>query len=164
MDEKDELKTFRNKFYIPIVNGKECIYFTGNSLGLQPKTTQDYVVNELEDWANFGVEGHFHARRPWMPYHEIFPKQLSKIVGCKENEVVVMNSLTVNLHLLMVSFYRPTKERYKIICEAKAFPSDQYAFESQARYHGLNPDDVVIEVAPREGEHTLLKHRVVLLL
>ena len=155
MDEKDELKTFRNKFYIPIVNGKECIYFTGNSLGLQPKTTQDYVVNELEDWANFGVEGHFHARRPWMPYHEIFPKQLSKIVGCKENEVVVMNSLTVNLHLLMVSFYRPTKERYKIICEAKAFPSDQYAFESQARYHGLNPDDVVIEVAPREGEHTL---------
>lgn len=155
IDEKDELKKFRNKFYIPIVNGKECIYFTGNSLGLQPKATQDYVVNELEDWANFGVEGHFHARRPWMPYHEIFPKQLSKIVGCKENEVVVMNSLTVNLHLLMVSFYRPTKERYKIICEAKAFPSDQYAFESQARYHGLNPDDVVIEVAPREGEHTL---------
>jgi kynureninase len=155
LDEQDELKSFRKKFYIPIVNGKECIYFTGNSLGLQPKTTQDYVVNELEDWANFGVEGHFHARKPWMPYHEIFPKQLSKVVGCKENEVVVMNSLTVNLHLLMVSFYRPTKERYKIICEAKAFPSDQYAFESQVKYHGLNPADVIIEVCPREGEHTL---------
>ena len=155
LDEQDELKSFRNKFYIPIVNGKECIYFTGNSLGLQPKTTQDYVVNELEDWANFGVEGHFHARKPWMPYHEIFPKQLSKIVGCKENEVVVMNSLTVNLHLLMVSFYRPTNERFKIICEAKAFPSDQYAFESQVKYHGLNPADVIVEVSPREGEHAL---------
>jgi kynureninase len=162
LDEKDELKSFRDKFYIPIVNDNECIYFTGNSLGLQPKTTQDYVVNELEDWANFGVEGHFHARKPWMPYHEIFPGQLSKIVGCKENEVVVMNSLTVNLHLLMVSFYRPTKERYKIICEAKAFPSDQYAFESQVRFHGsqpdmqwLDPDEAIIEVSPREGEHTL---------
>lgn len=155
LDEKDELKSFRNKFYIPIVNGKESIYFTGNSLGLQPKTTQDYVVNELEDWANFGVEGHFHARKPWMPYHEIFPKQLSKIVGCKENEVVVMNSLTVNLHLLMVSFYQPTKERYKIICEAKAFPSDQYAFETQAKFHGFDPVDAVIEISPRIGEHTL---------
>lgn len=155
LDEKDELKNYREKFYIPIVNGKECIYFTGNSLGLQPKTTQDYVVNELEDWANFGVEGHLHARKPWLPYHEIFPKQLSKIVGCKENEVVVMNSLSVNLHLLMVSFYRPTKERYKIICEAKAFPSDQYAFESQVRYHGFFPDDAIVEVKPRDGEHTL---------
>ena len=161
MDEKDELKTFRNKFYIPIVNGKECIYFTGNSLGLQPKTTQDYVVNELEDWANFGVEGHFHARRPWMPYHEIFPKQLSKIVGCKENEVVVMNSLTVNLHLLMVSFYRPTKERYKIICEAKAFPSDQYALETQVRFHGFDPEEAIVEVRPREGEHAIRLEDVV---
>jgi kynureninase len=155
LDEQDALKSFRSKFYIPIINGKESVYFTGNSLGLQPKTTQDYVVNELEDWANFGVEGHFHARNPWLPYHEIFPKQLSKIIGCKENEVVVMNQLTVNLHLLMVSFYRPTKQRYKIICEAKAFPSDQYAFESQVKFHGLNPADAIIEVAPREGEHTL---------
>lgn len=161
LDEKDELKSFRNKFYIPIVNGKECIYFTGNSLGLQPKTTQDYVVNELEDWANFGVEGHFHARRPWMPYHEIFPKQLSKIVGCRENEVVVMNSLTVNLHLLMVSFYRPTKERYKIICEAKAFPSDQYALETQVRFHGFDPEEAIVEVRPREGEHTIRLEDVV---
>lgn len=161
LDEKDELKSFRNKFYIPIVNGKECIYFTGNSLGLQPKTTQDYVVNELEDWANFGVEGHFHARKPWMPYHEIFPKQLSKIVGCRENEVVVMNSLTVNLHLLMVSFYRPTKERYKIICEAKAFPSDQYALETQVRFHGFDPEEAIVEVIPREGEHTIRLEDVV---
>ena len=155
LDEKDSLKHFREMFYIPIMFGKECIYLTGNSLGLQPKRTQDYVVDELEDWASLGVEGHFHARNPWMPYHEIFPKQLSKIVGCTENEVVVMNQLTVNLHLLMVSFYRPTKQRYKIICEAKAFPSDQYAFETQATYHGFNAADAVIEVSPREGEYTL---------
>ncbi len=155
LDEKDPLKHFRDMFYIPIMFGKECIYLTGNSLGLQTKRTQDYVVDELEDWASLGVEGHFHARNPWLPYHEIFPKQLSKIVGCKENEVVVMNSLTVNLHLLMVSFYNPTKKRFKIICEAKAFPSDQYAFETQAKYHGFDPAEAVIEVAPREGEHTL---------
>jgi kynureninase len=155
LDEQDPLKHFREMFYIPIMFGKECIYLTGNSLGLQAKRTQDYVVDELEDWASMGVEGHFHARKPWLPYHEIFPKQLSKIVGCKENEVVVMNQLTVNLHLLLVTFYRPTKQRYKIICEAKAFPSDQYAFESQARYHGFDPADAVVEVAPREGEHTI---------
>ena len=155
LDDKDSLKDFRNKFYIPIINGKECIYFTGNSLGLQPKTTQDYVVNELEDWANFGVEGHFHARKPWMPYHEIFAEQLAKVVGALPEEVVAMNQLTVNLHLLMVSFYRPTKQRYKIICEAKAFPSDQYAMESQVRYHGYNSDDAIIEIAPREGDYEI---------
>ncbi len=161
LDKKDLLKHFRDMFYIPIMFGKECIYFTGNSLGLQPKRTQDYVVDELEDWASLGVEGHLHARNPWLPYHEIFPKQLSKIVGCKENEVVVMNSLTVNLHLLMVSFYRPTKQRYKIIYEAKAFPSDQYAFETQVKYHGYNPDEAVIEVKPREGEHNLRTEDIV---
>ena len=161
LDDKDPLKYFREMFYIPIMYGKECIYFTGNSLGLQPKRTQDYVVDELEDWASLGVEGHFHARNPWMPYHEIFPRQLSKIVGCKETEVVVMNQLTVNLHLLMVTFYRPTKQRYKIICEAKAFPSDQYAFETQAKYHGFNPTDAVIEVSPREGEYTLRTEDIV---
>jgi len=155
LDEKDSLKHFRDKFYIPIINGSECIYFTGNSLGLQPKTTQDYVVNELEDWANFGVEGHFHARKPWMPYHEIFAEQLAKVVGALPEEVVAMNQLTVNLHLLMVSFYRPTKQRYKIICEAKAFPSDQYAMESQVRYHGYMPEDAIIEIEPREGEYAL---------
>lgn len=155
LDANDSLKEFRQKFFIPQHEGKDCVYFTGNSLGLQPKTTAQYVQQELDDWAKLGVEGHFQAKHPWMPYHEIFPKQLSQIIGCQENEVVVMNQLTVNLHLLMVSFYRPTKERYKIICEAKAFPSDQYAFETQARYHGFNPADAVIEVSPREGEHTL---------
>lgn len=155
LDANDLLKEFRQKFFMPQHEGKDCVYFTGNSLGLQPKTTAQYVQQELDDWAKLGVEGHFQAKHPWMPYHEIFPKQLSKIVGCKETEVVVMNQLTVNLHLLMVSFYRPTKERYKIICEAKAFPSDQYAFETQARYHGFNPADAIIEVSPREGEHTL---------
>ena len=155
LDIEDALKDFRSKFYIPIINGKECIYFTGNSLGLQPKTTQDYVLDELEDWASFGVEGHFHARQPWFSYHEIFPPLLTKIVGAQPEEIVVMNQLTVNLHLLMVSFYRPTNKRYKIICEAKAFPSDQYAFESQVKFHGLDAEDAIIEIAPREGEHCI---------
>ena len=151
VDEQDSLKHFRDKFYIPMVNGKESIYFTGNSLGLQAKTTQDYVLNELEDWANYGVEGHFHARNPWVSYHEIFPEILGTIVGALPEEIVVMNQLTVNLHLLMTSFYRPTSKRFKIICEAKAFPSDQYAFQSQVKLHGLNPDDAIIEVQPKEG-------------
>lgn len=155
LDEQDPLKHFRERFFIPRHQGKDCIYFTGNSLGLQPKTTPAYVQQELDDWATLGVEGHFMAKNPWMPYHEIFPKQLSAIVGCRENEVVVMNQLTVNLHLLMVSFYRPSPARYKIICEAKAFPSDQYALETQARYHGYDPQQAVIEVMPREGEHTI---------
>ncbi len=155
LDEQDSLNQFREQFYIPVINGNECIYFTGNSLGLQPKTTQDYVVNELEDWANFGVEGHFHATNPWFSYHEMFPQQVAKIVGALPEEVVVMNQLTVNLHLLMTTFYRPTKERFKIICEAKAFPSDQYAFESQVKLHGFNPDEAIIEVTPREGEYSI---------
>ena len=155
LDVNDPLKSFRDKFFIPIINGNECIYFTGNSLGLQAKTTQDYVLNELEDWASFGVEGHFHARQPWLSYHEMFPQLLTKIVGALPEEIVVMNQLTVNLHLLMASFYQPTKERFKIICEAKAFPSDQYALETQARFHGLNPEEAIIEVAPREGEYII---------
>lgn len=154
-DEQDTLRHYRSKFFIPQIDGKDSIYFTGNSLGLQPKTTKDYITTELDDWASLGVEGHVHARNPWVSYHELFPSLLSKIVGCKENEVVAMNQLTVNLHLLMVSFYRPTKQRYKIICEAKAFPSDQYAFESQVKFHGFNPDDAIIEVSPRQGEHTI---------
>jgi len=155
LDNEDPLQQFRERFFIPQHNGKDCIYFTGNSLGLQPKTTSAYVQQELDDWARLGVEGHFQAKNPWLPYHEIFPKQLSAIVGCLPQEVVVMNQLTVNLHLLMVTFYRPTAQRYKIICEAKAFPSDQYAFESQVKYHGLDPAAAIVEVAPREGEHTL---------
>ena len=155
MDRNDPLKDFRDKFYIPIINKKQCIYFVGNSLGLQPKTTQDYIYNELENWANYGVEAHFHAKIPWVDYHDIFIEPLSKIVGGLPQEVVVMNHLTVNLHLLLTTFYRPTKERYKIICEAKAFPSDQYAMESHAKLHGLNPDEVIIEVAPSEGEDNI---------
>ena len=155
MDKQDKLAPFREKFYIPIMHGREAIYFTGNSLGLQSKSTQDYVLNELEDWANYGVEGHFHARNPWMPYHEILTEQLANIVGALPTEVVAMNQLTVNLHLLLVSFYQPTQQRYKIICEAKAFPSDQYALESQVKFHGFTYEDAVVEVAPRPGEHTI---------
>lgn len=155
MDKEDPLKDFRDKFYIPIINKKQCIYFVGNSLGLQPKTTQDYIYNELENWANYGVEAHFYAQIPWVEYHDIFIEPLAKIIGCLPQEVVVMNHLTVNLHLLLTTFYRPTKEHYTIICEAKAFPSDQYALESHARLHGLDPDKVIIEVAPREGEYNV---------
>jgi len=162
LDAQDPLKDFRKRFFIPQHEGKDCVYFIGNSLGLQPRTVSKYIQQELDDWAQLGVEGHFQAKNPWMPYHEIFSQQLSKIIGCRPYEVVVMNSLTVNLHLLMVSFYRPGKERYKIICEAKAFPSDQYAFESQARYHAglsggshFNPDEAIVEVNPRSGEHII---------
>ncbi len=155
MDMEDPLKKYRDQFYFPLMNGREVVYFTGNSLGLQPKATQDHVLNELEDWATFGVEGHFHARKPWVSYHEQFAEPLAKIVGAKPEEVVVMNLLTVNLHLLMVSFYRPTMQRYKILCEAKAFPSDQYVLESQVKFHGYDPDDAIIEVALREGEHLI---------
>jgi kynureninase len=155
LDEQDELKHFRSKFFIPQHEGKDTVYFTGNSLGLQPKTTASYLQQELNDWAQFGVEGHFHAKNPWLSYHEIFSKQIATLVGAKEEEVVVMNQLTLNLHLLMVSFYRPTKERYKIICEAKAFPSDQYALQSQVQFHGFAYEAAVVEVSPRDGEYTI---------
>lgn len=154
-DSRDSLHPFRHQFYFPLLHGKQAIYFTGNSLGLQPKTTQDAILTELEDWASYGVEGHFHARNLWYSYHELLTQGAAKIVGAKPSEVVMMNQLTVNLHLLMISFYRPTKQRYKIICEAKAFPSDQYAFESQVKHHGLDPAQAIIEVFPREGEHCI---------
>ncbi len=162
LDEEDELKDFRNRFHIPQFNGKDCIYLTGNSLGLQSKKTKEYVNQELEDWAKLGVEGHFKAKNPWLSYHEIFPEQLSKIVGALPEEVVVMNQLTVNLHVLLTTFYKPTKERFKIICEAKAFPSDQYALESQVKLHGLNPTDAIVEVSPREGEQTIRTEDIIL--
>lgn len=155
LDKEDTLSSFRDRFYIPQVGGKDTVYFTGNSLGLQPKKTKEYITTELEDWAKLGVEGHVHARNPWLSYHEMFPEILAKLVGCNNNEVVVMNQLTVNLHLLMVSFYRPTQNRFKIICEAKAFPSDQYAIESQVKFHGYNPAESIIEIKPREGEHSI---------
>lgn len=155
LDEQDVLKDFRSKFFIPQHQGKDTVYFTGNSLGLQPKSTAAYIQQELNDWAQFGVEGHFNAKNPWLSYHEQFPKLLSPIVGALEDEIVVMNQLTVNLHLLMVSFYQPTKQRYKIICEAKAFPSDQYALESQVKFHGYEYSNAVIEVEPKQGKHTI---------
>jgi len=160
LDETDPLGKFRERFYIPLHQGKPCIYFAGNSLGLQSKSVQEHVMNDLEDWANFGVEGHVHARIPWIRYNEIFPQKLAPILGAKPAEIVVMNALTVNLHLLLVSFYRPTASRYKIICEAKAFPSDQYALQSQALLHGRDPGEVIIEIAPREGSHILRKEDI----
>lgn len=155
MDEKDPLKKFRDEFHFPTFTKKPVIYFTGNSLGLQPKKVKEYVLQELDDWAKWGVEGHFHAKNPWMPYHEILTDSTAKIVGAKPEEVVVTHSLTTNLHLLMVSFYKPTKSRYKILCEAKAFPSDQYALQSQVKFHGYQPEDALLQIAPREGEHTV---------
>ena len=155
LDKQDPLKSYRKKFRIPKVKGKPSIYFTGNSLGLQPIDTKKYLAEELTDWSTLGVEGHLHARRPWLYYHKFFKKPLSKLVGAKPNEVTAMNQLTVNLHLMLVSFYQPTKERFKIITEAGAFSSDQYAFESQVKWHGLNPEETIIEISPREGEFTL---------
>ncbi|MBX2947134.1 MAG: kynureninase [Cyclobacteriaceae bacterium] len=155
LDKADVLKSFRNQFEMPTVNGKKCIYFTGNSLGLQPKSTKKFVNEELTDWAKLGVEGHLHSRRPWLYYHKFSKKALAQLVGAKPIEVVAMNQLTVNLHLMMVSFYRPTKQRFKIIVEAGAFSSDQYAFESQLKWHNQNPAEALVELSPRKGENTL---------
>ena len=155
LDRKDELKSFRSQFHLPKVKGKTAIYLTGNSLGLQPKSTKRFIEQELNDWATLGVEGHLHAKRPWLYYHKFTKKALAQIVGAKPSEVVAMNQLTVNIHLMMVSFYQPTKQRYKLIVEAGAFSSDQYAFESQLKFHKQNPAEALIELKPREGEHTL---------
>ncbi|GAA0873191.1 kynureninase [Gangjinia marincola] len=152
-DRLDPLSRFRGKFHLPTdASGKPLIYFCGNSLGLQPKQTEAYIQQELNDWANLGVEGHVDATNPWMPYHESLSAQMAKIVGAKSHEVVIMNTLTVNLHLMMVSFYRPTKKRYKIIVETDAFPSDKYAVRSQIKHHGFDPDAGLIEWKPRPGE------------
>ena len=155
LDKRDELAIFREEFYHPVIDGKQVLYFTGNSLGLQPKAARDYVNVELDDWAKWGVEGHFHAENPWVSYHELLTPASAELVGANESEVVCMNSLTTNLHLLFVSFYRPNKQRFKIISEAKMFPSDRYLLETQVRHHGFDPDEAIIEVAPREGEHLI---------
>src|SRR5215831_10884180 len=155
LDHQDPLKHFRRRFIIPQHNRADWIYFAGNSLGLQPKSVRTYIENELEEWGRLGVDAHFDGKIPWVSYHEIFPDQLSKIVGCLPHEVVVMNQLTINLHLLMISFFRPDKKRYKIICEGKAFPSDQYALESQVRLHGLDPQQSIIEVHPLAGSSVI---------
>lgn len=153
LDSNDPLHSYRMKFHIPKTPaGKDVIYFAGNSLGLQPKTVREYVEQELLDWETMGVEGHMLAKHPWLPYHEFLTAQTAELVGALPEEVVNMNSLSVNLHLMMVSFYRPTKERNKILIEANAFPSDHYAVQSQIKFHGYDPADCLIEMKPRDGE------------
>ncbi len=153
IDQNDELSHYRNQFHIPKdKHGNKWIYMTGNSLGLQPKSTKSYINQELEDWANLGVEGHTEAKNPWLPYHEFLTESMSKIVGAKPIEVIVMNTLTANLHFMMVSFYKPTKTRYKILIEADAFPSDKYAVESQLRHHGYDDKEGLILWKAREGQ------------
>ncbi len=152
LDQNDPIRHLRESFFIPKTpSGDDRIYLCGNSLGLQPKRTAEFIQQELEDWKNLGVDGHFEARKPWMPYHEFLTKQMAEIVGGLPHEVVVMNSLTVNLHLLMVSFYRPDSDRFKIIIEKNAFPSDQYAVKSQLEYHGIDPKDGLLELPPSPG-------------
>ena len=155
-DQKDALKHYRKLFHIPKdKEGNDWLYFTGNSLGLQPKSTKSYINQELDDWAKLGVEGHFEAKNPWMSYHEYLTKSMAKIVGAKPIEVVVTNTLTTNLHLLMVSFYQPTKTKYKIVTESDAFPSDRYAVQTQLDFHGFDADKGLIEWKPRKGEELL---------
>ncbi|MFN3640679.1 MAG: kynureninase [Flavobacterium sp.] len=159
LDQQDELAKYRDEFIFPKVNGEQVIYFTGNSLGLQPKKTQSYVDEVMKDWADFAVEGHFCADKPWWDYHERLAEPLSGIVGAKASEITVMNTLTVNLHLLMVSFYRPTAKKFKIICEEKAFPSDQYMLQSQVAFHaaylGFDPKEAIVEIKRRPDEHNI---------
>ena len=156
MDQNDELKSYRDSFHFPVdSNGNKMLYFTGNSLGLQPKTTKAAVEQELDDWANFAVEGHFKAKNPWMPYHELLTNDMAEIVGAKTEEVVIMNSLTANLHFLMISFYNPTKKRFKILIESDAFPSDRFAVKSQLKLHGFDSEKDLIEWSPRTNENLL---------
>lgn len=156
LDAADELRSFRSRYHLPLrENGEPFVYLCGNSLGLQPKATAQYVQQELTDWQNLGVEGHFHARNPWLPYHEFLTEAMARVVGAKPEEVVVMNTLTVNLHLMLTTFYRPEGPRNKIIIEADAFPSDKYAVQSQIRWHGLDPSECLIELKARPGETCL---------
>ncbi len=152
-DQSDPLSGYKDAFYFPEKNGRKVAYFTGNSLGLQPKQSAEYVTEVMEAWKTRAVEGHFEGDRPWWDYHERLAGPMSRIIGAKPEEVSIMNTLTVNLHLLLVSFYRPSQNRYKILCEEKAFPSDQYMLKSQLRFHGYRPDDALIEVPRRAGSH-----------
>lgn len=161
LDSQDELAGFRNQFHLLKHEGHNLIYLCGNSLGLQPIGVEAAIAQELKDWAELGVEGHFAGKNPWMYYHHFLTEKAAKVVGAKPKEVVVMNNLTANLHLMMVSFYRPTKQRYKIMMEGSAFPSDQYAMETQVRFHGYHPDDAIIELTPRAGEYTLRTEDIV---
>lgn len=161
LDLDDPLIAHKSQFHIPKHNGVNCIYFCGNSLGLQPKKVSEYVNQELKDWAELGVEGHFKKDTGWFAYHELVRNSIAAVVGALPLEVAVMNHLTVNLHLLLVSFYRPTKDRFKIICEAGAFPSDRYALQSQAKFHGFDPYDAIIELEPSEGKD-IISHEDIL--
>ncbi len=154
-DAADPMGRFRSEFHIPQEQGRDIAYFCGNSLGLQPRATRQAVVDELNYWGELAVEGHFRGRLPWMDYHEFVRDDLAAIVGAKPIEVVAMNSLSVNLHLLMVSFYRPSPERPAILIEKSAFPSDRYAVEAQVRFHGYDPSDALIELEPDQADGTL---------
>lgn len=165
-DHADPFKDFKNEFIFPeSIHGNDVIYLCGNSLGLQPKSAQKALQSELEDWAKWGVEGHFHGKKPWFHYHKFLTDLTAEIAGAKPHEVVVMNHLTVNLHLLLHSFYRPTfnkdssgnliPKRYKLLMEAGAFPSDMYAVQTHVESRGLTYADAVVELSPRAGEHTL---------
>lgn len=156
LDREDTLAGFRDQFHIPkTADGREEIYLCGNSLGLQPKRTRDYVGEFLDDWQNMGVRGHFEPKHAWLPYHEFLTETMADLVGARPHEVVTMNSLTVNLHLMMVSFYRPTPNRYKILIEDHAFPSDTYAVASQLRHHGYDPKNALLTIKPRSGEELI---------
>ena len=155
LDKKDPLRAFQKRFHFPKHNNRRSLYFCGNSLGLQPKNTEGVIKAELDYWRQKGVEGWFTGEKPWLSVHKEMSELAAPIVGVKPEEVVIMNTLTVNLHLLMVSFYRPTTKRFKILMEAGAFPSDQYAVESQVRFHGFDPKEAIIEVKPRDGEDCL---------
>ena len=155
LDQNDSLQAYREHFLIPkTTQGLEKIYFCGNSLGLQARAARPLIDEILGIWAEHAVEGHFSGPHPWMPYHEFLSEKLARVVGAMPGEAVAMNSLTVNLHLMMVSFYRPSAERYKVLIERNAFPSDRYAVCSQIRFHGYDPEDALIEAAPRPGEQT----------
>lgn len=151
-DREDPLRSYREGFHFPSLGTPALVYLAGHSLGLQPKAARAAIELELDEWAKYGVEGHFRSTNPWYSYHERLTPAMAEIVGARPLEVVCMNALTTNLHLLFVSFYRPTSNRYKIISEAKMFPSDRYVLETQARFHGFDPDDAIVEVAPRDGE------------
>ncbi len=155
MDQNDPLNKFRSEFHIPEKGGKQMHYFTGNSLGLQPKTAKKYIEEELEMWAKLAVDGHFEGKRPWFHYHKFSKEGLAELVGAMPLEVVALNNLSTNLHLLLVSFFRPSTTKFKILIEAGAFPSDQYIVETQARFHGFDPEEAIIELEPRHGENIL---------
>jgi kynureninase len=159
-DKTDPLRDFRSQFEFPDAGGRQAIYFCGNSLGLQPKSFASAWQQEMEDWKSLGVLGYTRAKNPWLYYQHGFRMALSKIAGCSENEVTAMNTLTVNLHLMLLSFYRPNADRFKILMEKGAFPSDQYAVETQVRFYGLDPEKTIIEVAPLPGEKSIREGKI----